>query len=110
MLVLRDPRHGGARLALASGAERHDLAGRDLLELAFFVNGEVRIEITGFLRRLDDAVHGAADHDELAACGARGIGDGADAGDVGGKGRDGHALRRLGDEAFEHDRDIGLRG
>src|SRR4029078_12164961 len=31
MLVLRDPRHGGAGFALASGAERNDFPRRDLV-------------------------------------------------------------------------------
>ena len=109
MFVLGDPRHGGAGLALAAGAQRHDLVRRQLLEFGLLVKGKVRVEIASLLRRFDDAVHGAADHHELAARGARGIGDRTDARHVRGEDGHRHGLRRLGDQTLKGDRDIGFR-
>ena len=68
---------------------RRLFARRNALELVVLMDGKVGIEIAGLLRRLDDAIHGAADHDELTVRRARGIGHRTDAGDVGGKGGDG---------------------
>ncbi len=110
MLIQGYPRHGGARLALAAGAQRHDLPRRNVLEFILLDEGKLGIEIAGLLRSFDHAVHGAADHHEPAPGGARGIGHGADAGDVRGEDGHRHAPRRLGDQALEGHGDIGLRG
>ena len=67
------------------------LRGCDALELGLLRGSEVGVEIARLLRRLDDAVHGAADDDELAARGAGGIGDRAHARDVGGESGHGDA-------------------
>ncbi len=82
MLALGDARHGRAGLALAPRAERNDLARRQLGEGRLVVEGKLRVEIAGRLRRLDDAIHGAADHDELAPGGTGGVRYRADARDV----------------------------
>ena len=74
MLGLSDARHGGAGFALASGAQSHHFAPRQFGEGRFLMEGKIGVEIARRLRRLDDAKHGAADHDELAAGGARAIG------------------------------------
>ena len=52
------------------------------------------VEVAGFARDLDHAMHGAAGHDDFAAGGARGIRDGADARDVRGEDGDGDARWR----------------
>ena len=88
MIVARDARQRGARLALAAGAQRQHLVGRQIavgFEAAEFLHA---FEITGFARDLHDALHGAANDHDFAAAGARGIGHAAQARDVGGEGRD----------------------
>ena len=98
MLVLGDARQRRARLALAAGAERHDLVGRQVavgIERAEFADV---VEIAGLARDLRDALHGAPDQHDLAAAGGRRLGHGADARDVGGEGGDADAARRAADQ------------
>ncbi len=109
MLALSDARHGGAALALAPGAKRHDLPRRDALELGLRKEGEIGVEIAGLLGRLDDAIHGATDHHELPASCPRRLGHRTDAGDVRGEGGDRDAARRGADQLFEGDGNVCLR-
>ena len=67
MLIERDTRQRGARLTLAPGTKRHHLIGRQIpidIGAAKFLDA---VEIAGFARDLDDALHGTANHDDLAA-------------------------------------------
>ena len=68
------------------------------------------VEIAGLARDLHDALHGAADHHDFAAGGARGLGDRAHARHIGGECRDRDAARRGADQLGERLRDVGLRG
>ena len=73
MVVLGDARERRARLALAAGAERHHLVGRQMavdVDRAKLLDA---VEIAGLARDLRDAVHGAADHDDFALAGGRGF-------------------------------------
>ena len=71
MLVLGDARERGARLALAAGAQRHDLVGRQVAVELGAAEILDAVEIAGLARDLLDAVHRAADHHDLAAGDAR---------------------------------------
>ena len=101
MLARGDARERGARLALGAGEQRHDLVGR---QVAVGVRAaEIRhaVEKAALAGDVDDALHGAADDDDLTAAGLRRVGDGADARDVRGEGGDRDALRGVRDEASE---------
>ena len=88
MLVLGDARQRRARLALAAGAERQHLVGRQIAVGVDAAEVLDAVEIAGLARDLDDALHGAADHHDLAAGGARRVRDRAQARHIGGEGRD----------------------
>ena len=94
MIVRGDARQRGARLALAAGAERHHLVGR---QVAVDVDGSKfldAVEIAGLARDLSDPFHGAADQHDLAVAGRRRLGDRTHARHVRSEGRDGDAARR----------------
>ena len=93
MLVLGDARERRARLALAAGAERHDLVGRQIAVGIHRPEILHAVEIAGLARDLHDALHGAADHHDLASAAARRVRDRAHARDVRGKGGDRDARR-----------------
>ena len=93
MLVLGDARERRARLALAAGAKRHHLVGRQIAVGVDRAEVLDALEIAGLARDLDDALHGAADHHHLALGGAGGVDHRAQARDVGGEGGDRHAAR-----------------
>ena len=59
----------------------------EVAELVLVEIAEALRQVAGLHRHLDDAMQGAAGDDQLAAGGVRGIGHGADAGDVGGERR-----------------------
>ena len=110
VLVLGDARERGARLALAAGAQRHDLVGRQVavdLDAAEIADA---VEIAGLARDLRDAIHRAADHHHLAARRGGGFGDRAHARHVGGEGRDRDAARRAGDQLAQRFRHVGFGG
>ena len=87
MLVLGDAGEGGARLALAAGAQGTISARLQEAELVLVEIAEVLRQVAGVDRDLDDAVQRAARDDELAPGRLRGVGHALDAGDVGGKRR-----------------------
>ena len=66
--AMRDERR--ARLALAAGAQRHHLVGRQVAVGIGAAKLLDAVEIAGLAGDLGDAVHGAADHHHLAAAGA----------------------------------------
>jgi hypothetical protein len=98
MLALGDTRHGGAGLALAPRAQRYDVPGLKALEGCLLKERKIRIEIASGLSCLDDAVHGAANHYEIATSCASSVCYRADARDVRSKGGNRDAPRRLLDE------------
>ena len=67
-LAMREKR--GARLALAAGAERHHLVRRQVAVDVQAAEVPHAVEIAGLARHLDDAIHGAPDHHDLAPAGA----------------------------------------
>ena len=69
MLVGGDARQRRARLALAAGAERHHLVGRQIAVGVDRAERRDAVEIAGLARDLDDPLHGAADHHDLAVAG-----------------------------------------
>ena len=91
MIVVGDARQRRARLALAAGAQRQHLVRRQMAVDIRAAETLHAVEIAGFARHLHHALHGAADHHDLAAGGLRGIGDGAQPRHVGGEGGDGDA-------------------
>ena len=91
MVVIGDARQRRARLALAAGAQRQHLVGRQMaIDIGAAEILHV-VEIAGLARHLHHALHGAADHHDLAAGGLRGIRHGAQPRHVGGEGGDGDA-------------------
>ena len=110
MVVAGDPRQRRARLALAARAQRQHLVRRKMAVEIRAAEILHAIEIAGLARDLHHALHGAADHDDLAVGGFGGIRDGPDARDVGRKGRHGDpalgGLHELGDRLG----DLGFRG
>ena len=77
-----DARERRARFALAAGAKRHDLVGRQIAIGVDAAKVLHAFEIAGLARNLNHAFHRAADHDDFAPGGARGVGDGANARDI----------------------------
>ena len=110
MLVLGDAGERGARLALAAGAERHHLVGRQIPVSVDAAEVLHAIEITGLAGDLRDALHGAADHDHLALGGARGLRHGAHARDMRRERGHRHAGGRRPDQLGERFRHVRLRG
>lgn len=87
MVVVGDACQRRTRLALASGAQGQHLVRRKVtvdLGRAEILHA---VEIAGLAGDLHHALHGAADHDDLAVGSLRRLGDRLDAGDVGGEGR-----------------------
>ena len=82
MLILGDARQRRARLALAAGAQRQNLVGRQIAVAFHAAEILHAVEIAGLARHLGDALHGAADQNHFAANGARRLGNGADATDM----------------------------
>ena len=75
MILARDPRQRGARLALAAGAECEHLVRR---QVAVDLDGTKipdAVEIAGLARDMRDALHGTANQDNLAITGGRGLRD-----------------------------------
>ena len=110
MIILGDAGERGARLALAAGAEREHLVRRQVA--VDLDRTEIRdtVEIAGLARDLRDALHGAADQDDLAFAGGRGLRHRAQARHVGGEGGDGHPRRRAADKLGERFRNVGFGG
>ena len=110
MLILGDARQRRARLALAAGAQRQHLVGRQIAVAVHAAEILHTVEIAGLARHLGDALHGAADQNHFATYGARRLGNGADAADMGGKGGDGNSCRRGANEFGQRARHIGFPG
>ena len=91
MLLLGDAGERGARLALAAGAQQHDLVAVEIGELVLVEVAEALRQVAGVDGDVDDAMQGAAGDDQLAARRLRRLGDGFDARDVGGERRHGDA-------------------
>ena len=79
MIIARNAGERGARLALTAGAKRHHLVGRQIAVGIEATEGLHALEISGFARDLYNALHRPADDHHLAAAGARGVGDAAQA-------------------------------
>ncbi len=75
MVVIGDARQRRARLALASRAQRQHLVGREMAVEIGTAEVLHALEITGFARHLDHALHGASDHHDLAPGCLRGVRD-----------------------------------
>ena len=110
MIAVGDARERRARLALAAGAERHDLVGRQVavdIDVAEILDA---VEIAGLARHLRDAVHRAPDQHHLAVAGRRRQRHRPDARHVGGEGGDADAAGRARDQIGKRVADIGFRG
>ncbi|MGY3514264.1 hypothetical protein ACVIQY_007239 [Bradyrhizobium sp. USDA 3051] len=110
MVVIGDARQRGTRLALAAGAERQHLVLRQMTVDLGGAETLHAVEIAGLARDLHHAFHGAADHDDLTVGGLRSDGDGLEARDIGGKGRDRDAALGGLDELGDGARNLGFRG
>ena len=101
MIVIGDARQRRARLALAPRAQRQHLVGGKMAVEIGAAEILHAVEIAGLARDLHHALHGAADHHDLAARGLGRIGDRAQPRDVGRKGGHGDpalgALHQFGD-------------
>ena len=104
MLVLGDARQRGARLALAARRQARHLVARDAVETILAEERRQAFEIAAFARHRDDALHRAADHHDLPPVGEPGLGDGAQARDIGGESRDDDAARRVADDVAQASR------
>ena len=109
MVVARDARQGSPLFSLTAGAEQHDLVARKMAEGVLVLERRQPVEISAVCRHLDHAPHRATGRDDLAVARPCGLGDGADAGDVGGKDRDRHAVGRASDEFGEVSADLAFR-
>ena len=67
MLLLGDAGERGARLALAAGAQQHDLVAVEVGELVLVEVAEALRQVAGLDGDVDDAMQGAAGDDQLAA-------------------------------------------
>ena len=110
MLILGDARKCCARFALAAGAKRHDLVGRQITVGIDRAHLRHVVPIAGLARDLDAAIHGAADNDHFAIGGARGGGNRAQTPDVGSKRRHRDAAARVLHQFGNRLGDIGFRG
>jgi hypothetical protein len=90
VVVIGDPRQRRTRLALAAGAQRQHLVRREMAVKISPAKTLHAVKMAGLTRHLHHALHSAADHDHFAIGGLGGVGDRLEAGDVGGKGGDGH--------------------
>ncbi len=90
-----DPGKRRARLALAAGEERHDLVARQVLVGLLVEERRQAVEHAELAGDIDDAAHGAADDDDLAAGGRGGERDRAEPADIGGEGGEGDPPARL---------------
>src|SRR5262249_56270609 len=68
------------------------------------------VEIAGLARNLRDALHGAADQDDLTFAGGRGLRHREQARHVGGEGGDGDPPGRAADELAETFRNVAFAG
>ena len=87
VLLLGDARERGARLALAAGAQQHDVAAVEVGELVLVEVLEALRQVAGIDGDLDHAVQRAPRNDELAAGRPRRVGHAFDARHVGGERR-----------------------
>src|SRR5438552_18060445 len=88
MLVLGDARNGSTWLALATGAEQHDLVRGQIAELFLVEEFAGTRKITAGSCRFDGVPHGTAGDHHLAARGARRLHGRGYAVDMGGEGGD----------------------
>src|ERR1044071_1707674 len=98
MLVLCDARERGARLTLATGAQRDDLVVRQVpidLNATEFIDA---FEVAALARDLRNAIARAATPHDLAARRDGSLSDGTHPRHVGCEGRDRNAPARVGDQ------------
>ena len=110
MLVLGDARDGSTRLALAAGAQQNHFVRLQVGEMPLVVILEPGRQIARLHGHGDDAVHGAARHDDVAADGLGGFRNRFDARDVGGEYGHRDAPLRAPDDAGKRLGDVRLGG
>ncbi len=108
MLLLGDAVERGALLALAAGAQKHDLVARQVAELVLVVMLEALRQVAGLARDLDHAVERTARDDQVTPGGARRLTHHLDARDVGGERGDRDAVLGVFDDLGDRFRHVAL--
>ncbi len=100
-LVARQLGQRRQRLALAAGADDHQVLARDIAVILFGDELRQAVHVAELASDIDDALQRAAEHQALPSGIARRPGDRDDAPDIGGKGGDRDAALGLLDDALE---------